>query len=92
MLTIERVARELRSLPILARLGLVLLLGGGVADVLAHLGTRGAEHGHEFTSAEVWAHVVAVVGMVVVLLGVVIDGVRQPHPDGPVGDSAKGGA
>lgn len=77
MLTIEVLARDLRSLPILARLGLVLLLGGGFADVVAHLSTGGAEHGHEFTSAEVLAHVVVVVGMVLILLGVVVDGVRR---------------
>ena len=91
MLTLEALARDLRSLPILARLGIVLLLGGGVTDVLAHLWTAGAEHGHEFTSAEVWAHGVVFVGMVVVLIGVVLDGVRPSHPDRPVGESAPGG-
>lgn len=92
MLTIESLARELRSLPILVLLGLAVILGGGAADVLAHFWTTGAEHGHAFTSAEVLAHVVVVVGMVVVLLGVVIGGVRRSHPDRPVGDSTNGGA
>lgn len=96
MLTIEFRVRELLALPIPVQLGLAALLGGVVADVLAdvlaHLSMQAAEHPHGFSLAEVWAHVVGVVGMVVILLGVVIGGARQSHPDRPVGDSTKGGA
>lgn len=92
MLTLERVVRWLRVLPILVQLGLAVFLCGAFIDVVAHLSTAGPRHGHEFTSAELRAHVVVVVGMVVILLGVVIDGARQSRPDHPVGDSTKGGA
>lgn len=90
MLTIESALRELRALPILVQLGLVAVLGGGLADVFAHLSTQAAEHSPGFTPAESLAHVVVIVGMSVVLLGVLIDAGR-PHPDRPVGDSTKGG-
>lgn len=91
MLTIENLARELRSLPTLIWLGVVLLLGGGVADVVAHLWAAGADHEHGFTPSEFSAHVVVVVGMVIVLLGVVVHGVRHSAPTTRSGDSMKGG-
>ena len=52
MLTLERVGRELPGLPLLARLGLVVLVLGGFADVVAHLDSAGhVGHLHEHTSA-----------------------------------------
>ena len=80
MLTLEPVTATVAALPRVVRAGLVLLAGGVAADVVAHLAATAA-HGHGFSPAEVASHLVVFVGMVVVLLGVVIDGVRQSHPD-----------
>jgi hypothetical protein len=80
MLTIETDRPSFRSLPALARAGLAVLAFGGLADLVAHLGLPAeAGHGHGFTAAEVEAHLVVFVGMVLILLGVVIDGVRRAH-------------
>ena len=92
MLTIETDGRSLRSLPALARAGLAMLAFGGLADLVAHLGLPAeAGHGHGFTSAEVEAHLVVLVGMVLTLLGVVIDGVRRAHLGRPAGTNRMGG-
>jgi len=80
MLAIETDGRSLRALPALARVGLAVLVFGGLADVVAHLGLPAeAGRGHGFSTAEVEAHVVVFVGVVLILLGVVIDGVRRAH-------------
>ena len=92
MLTIETDGRSLRSLPALARAGLAVLAFGGLADLVTHLGLPAeAGHGHGFTSAEVEAHLVVLVGMVLTLLGVVIDGVRRAHLGPSAGAHRKGG-
>jgi hypothetical protein len=81
MLTIERLRLELRglrTLPTLVRLGLLVLAFGGVADVVAHFGlpTEAGEL-HEHAASESMAHLIGFVGMVLVLLGVVVDGARR---------------
>ena len=49
----------------------------GFADIVVHLGAADhAGHLHEHTSAESQAHLAGFVGMVLVFLGVVADGVR----------------
>ncbi|MGH2385429.1 MAG: hypothetical protein ACRDGB_10320 [Candidatus Limnocylindria bacterium] len=77
MLTIETVRRlsiELGDLPALTRFGLLLLVFAGVLDVFVHLAA--ADHvGH--SGIEHLAHVVGIVGMVLVLAGVVAHGVRR---------------
>ena len=95
MLTIERVGATIRrgtkgvggvgAIPLLARIGLVVLVFGGFADLTAHVaafgpaaGTGGtADHTGGHTPDEVAAHVVVFVGMVVILLGVVVDGAKR---------------
>ena len=64
MLTIE--LRSERHWPVLTKAGLAGLGLAGLADVIAH----------GFGSAETAAHLGAFVSMVLVLLGVVADGVR----------------
>jgi hypothetical protein len=92
MLTLERIRAELLGMPLFSRIGLVILVIGGFADVVAHLEAAGhAGHPHEHTASELSAHLIGFVGMVVILLGVVADGVRRTHPGQRVGDSTKGG-
>ena len=92
MLTLERARAELRGLPLLVHLGLAILVLGGFADLVAHLEATGhAGHGHEHTVSELSAHLIGFVGMVVILLGVVVDGVRQAYLDRSVEDTSKGG-
>lgn len=88
MLALERWLRELAQLPLLARLGLLVLGLGGLADVVAHLEASVVEGGHaahlhEHTPAELAAHLIGFAGMVLVLLGVVVDGVRGTRPGRP---------
>lgn len=88
MLTLERARMELISLPLLARVGLVILVLGGLADVVAHLEAAShADHLHEHSASELSAHLIGFVGMVVILLGVVLDGVRRTYRSHPARDS-----
>lgn len=79
MLTIDQIRRGLRELPIIVRGGVAGLVFAGLADVIAHLEASGghAGHLHVHTSAEMSAHALGFVSMVVIFLGVVIDGVRK---------------
>lgn len=86
MLAIERIRGDLRALPLLARGGIVGLAFAAIADVVAHLEASGhAGHLHQHTSAEASAHVAAFVSMVLIHLGVVIDGARRARARGPMG-------
>ncbi len=93
MLALETAARALQALPILTRVGLAVLVVGGLADLAAHVAIvyQAAGHDHGFTPYEVAAHVVVFAGMVLVLLGVVADGVRRPRPGRSAGNTSKGG-
>jgi hypothetical protein len=75
MLAIERVARVALTMPLLARVGLAVLAFGGFADLVAHLGVPSGAAGPH-TADQVTAHVLVFAGMVIVVLGVVADGVR----------------
>lgn len=64
-------------IPTGSRFGLIVMGVGIVADLIAHL-DPGLEHEHgTMTGPQVSAHLVVFLGMVVVLAGVVIDGVRS---------------
>jgi len=76
MLIIDRI-RELSLLPTLVKLGLLLMAFAGASDVIAHLGAASDGHLHAHTSSEAAAHLMGLVSMIVILLGVVIDGVRK---------------
>ncbi len=90
MLTLERVGRHVRALPLVVRLGLIVLVVGGLADVAAHLDAADhAGHLHEHVQAEFQAHLIGFVGMVVVLLGVVVDGLRRTRPGRSAGNTAR---
>lgn len=82
MLMIERISRETRGLPGLVRAGVVGLVVSGLADVIAHLeesevAGHVAGQVHQHTSTEFSAHLFGIVSMVIVLVGVVLDGARQ---------------
>jgi hypothetical protein len=64
--------------PTTAKVGIVGLAFSGLADVIAHLeASEHVGHLHQHTSAEATAHLAAFVSMVVIYLGVVLDGVRR---------------
>ena len=95
MFTIESVIRDARRVPPLARGGLAVLVMGVVVDLVAHvatLGQAGPGHHHAFSPGEVVGHLVLLVGMVLILAGVVVDGVRRSHPGGPTGERSTGGS
>ena len=67
--------------PMLALVGIGIALIGLGLDTVVHL-TAGAEaHHHEigFSLQEHGAHLIGLIGMVVALAGVVIDGARRPR-------------
>src|SRR5687767_12270777 len=79
MLTIEndnRLVHEAAAFPALSRIGLLLMVAAGAFDVLVHL-TAQAHVGHDGLGLEHVAHLLGVVGMVLVLAGVVTFGVRR---------------
>ena len=76
MFTLER-TRELLSLPVLVKIGLIVMALAGLADVVAHLEAPSDGHLHAHTASEAAAHLAGFVSMVVIFVGVVIDGVRQ---------------
>jgi hypothetical protein len=74
---IERVSDTAHRLPFVSRIGLAVMVLGIAADVVAHL-DPGLDHHHGgVTGPELSAHLVVFVGMALVLIGVVIDGVRS---------------
>lgn len=81
MLMIESAVTEARRLPTLVKVGLVALGLSSIADLIGHIdaGLVIAPIGqvHEFSPAETTAHLAVVVSMVLVLVGVVVDGVRR---------------
>jgi hypothetical protein len=83
MLTIERIRREALAMPALSRVGIVGLGLSGLADVIAHLeaSVEHVGHLHAHTPAEAMAHLGAFVSMVLIYVGVVIDGARRTRAD-----------
>ena len=82
MFTIETITRDARNLPGLVKGGVLGLVFSGLADVIAHLeASDAAGHlagaAHQHSSTEHAAHLAGFVSMVIVLVGVVLDGVRQ---------------
>jgi hypothetical protein len=81
MLTIERVLREVSKLPGLVKIGTIALLLSGFDDISLHLAGGGLlepiSRPHAFSPDEAAAHLVAFVSMVLILTGVVLDGVRR---------------
>jgi flagellar biosynthesis protein FliR len=74
MLALESLVR---ALPLVIRLGLIVIAFGGLADLVTHLSFADAADPGGHTQAQLSAHAIAFAGMVLVLAGVVVDGVRQ---------------
>jgi hypothetical protein len=80
---LRRTVGEFTRIPLWSKLGFVVIVIGLVADVFAHV-TAGATHDHGGTDVtELSAHLVVFIGMALVLLGVVLDGLRSRRPPEP---------
>jgi hypothetical protein len=90
MLALERS----RTVPGVVRLGLAVIVFGIVADLVTHLSFADADAAVGHTPAQLSAHAIVFAGMVLVIVGVIGDGIRQSaarrqlpgnHP--PTGDT-----
>jgi len=85
---IERVSETAQQLPLGSKIGFAVMVLGIAADVVAHLNPASDHHHGGVTGPELSAHLVVFVGMALVLIGVVVDGVRsgrRPGVNGPNG-------
>jgi hypothetical protein len=85
---IERVSETAHELPLGSKLGFAVMVLGIAADLVAHLNPALDHHHGGATGPELSAHLVVFVGMALVLVGVVIDGVRSGRRSG--GNAPKG--
>jgi hypothetical protein len=77
MSAIQRIVREAGRIPAVSKLGFAVIVLGLAADIVVHL-TPGASHDHAGANAsELSAHFIVFVGMAIVLVGVIADGVRS---------------
>ena len=77
MFTIEDLRREAGGVPPLSAIGLGGLLAATFADVAAHFLSAGHDaHVEGFSAFELAGHIGVLVSMVLILVGVVVDGVR----------------
>jgi hypothetical protein len=60
-----------------SRLGLAVIVFGAFADLVTHLSFADAAEPGGHTAAQLSAHAIVFAGMVLVLAGVVADGIRQ---------------
>ena len=77
MLIIERLWRDAKAAPLIVQIGVVALVLSGVADVVLHAITPEVAGADVHTPPELAAHFAGMVSMVVILVGVVTDGVRR---------------
>ena len=85
---IERVSETAQQLPLGSKIGFAVMVLGIAADVGAHLSPALDHHHGGATGPELSAHLVVFVGMALVLIGVVVDGVRSGRRPG--GNAATG--
>ncbi len=84
----QRLISLVSALPLLMRIGVLMLATGGTLDLLYHAAPVGweMELDHYLGVAGTGAHVVTLLGMVVTLLGLPIR--RAPMRTAPVADTA----
>ena len=93
MLIIERLWRDAKVAPLVVKIGVIALIASGVADIVLHAITPQIAGHDVHTPAELAAHFAGTVSMVVILIGVVIDGAvrsstrRRPGDGEPKGVS-----
>ena len=86
---IRRLSTMAHQLPIGSQIGLAVMVLGFAADLIAHLDpTLDHDHG-AMTGSQVSAHLVVFVGMALVLIGVVVDGVRSGCRAGGTDDQGR---
>jgi hypothetical protein len=85
---VERVSETAHLLPLGSKIGFAVMVLGIAADLVAHLDPALDHHHGGVTGPELSAHLVVFVGMALVLIGVVIDGVRSGRRPG--GNAHKG--
>ena len=86
---IRRVSSVARQLPIGSQIGLAVMVLGFAADLVAHLDPA-LDHDHAgMTGPQLSAHLVVFVGMALVLVGVVVDGVRSNRRTGGTEDQGR---
>ena len=79
---IRHASRIAHEIPIGSQSGFVVMVLGFAADLLAHLDPAlDHEHG-AITGPQLSAHLVVFVGMTLVLIGVVVDGIRSGRRHG----------
>ena len=85
---IDRVSETAHQLPLGSKIGFAVMVAGVAADLVAHLDPA-LDHSHGgATGPELSAHLVVFVGMALVLIGVIVDGVRSGRRSG--GNAPKG--
>jgi hypothetical protein len=89
MLSIESGAGALHDLPALARAGLAVMGFGGLLDLVAHVGAP-VDSVASSAADQATAHLLLFVGMVLIVLGVVVDGVRLSRARRARGHPRKG--
>jgi hypothetical protein len=88
VVVIDRVSETAHQLPLGSKIGFAVMVAGIAADLVAHLNPA-LDHNHGgVTGPELSAHLVVFVGMALVLIGVVVDGVRSGRRFG--GNATKG--
>jgi hypothetical protein len=85
---IERVSQSAHQLPLGSKIGFAVMVVGFAADLVAHLDPALDQHHGGGTGPELSAHLVVFVGMALVLVGVLVDGVRSGRRSG--GSAPKG--
>ena len=91
MLIIERLRRDAKAAPLVVKVGVVALIASGIADIVLHAITPQVTGNDVHTTAELATHFAGTVSMVVILIGVVIDGaVRSSTRHRPGERASKG--
>jgi len=77
MCIIERLWRDAKAVPLVVQVGVVALVLSGAADIVLHAITPEVAGHDVHTPPELAAHFAGMVSMVVILLGVVLDGAQR---------------
>jgi hypothetical protein len=78
----EWVSETAHQLPIGSKVGFAVMVLGIAADLVAHLDPALDHHHGGVTGPELSAHLIVFVGMALVLIGVVVDGVVSGRRSG----------